>query len=164
MPVEIVYVREDYIEGFWACLDAVAKERRWLGAFEGYPLESLRKFARGMIETDNAQYFALDGAKVVGWIDISPSTLPVSLHVGSLGMGILAEYRGQGIGKGLMQAALDKAKAKGLKRVELEVYPHNTAAIALYQRFGFSEEGRRKNAALLDAGFVDLIMMGLCFI
>lgn len=163
MPVEIAYIREEHIEGFWACLDSVAKERRWLGAFEGYPLESMRKFVLGMIESDNAQFVALDGTKVVGWIDIGPSRLPVSPHVGSLGMGILAEYRGQGIGKRLMNAALAKAKANGLKRVELEVYPHNTAGIALYKSVGFIEEGRRKNAALLDEGYVDLVMMGLWF-
>jgi ribosomal protein S18 acetylase RimI-like enzyme len=163
MPIEIVYIREEHIEGFWNCLDSVARERRWLGAFEGYPLDSMRKFVLGMIENDNAQYVALDGEKVVGWIDISPSRLPVSPHVGGLGMGIISAYRGQGIGKRLMNAALEKAKARGIKRVELEVFPHNTAGVALYKSVGFVEEGRRKNAALLDEGYVDLIMMALLF-
>jgi ribosomal protein S18 acetylase RimI-like enzyme len=161
MSVEVRYIREEDIESFWNCLDAVAKERRWLGSFEGYPLESMRNFVLGMIENDNPQFVAFDAGRVVGWIDISPSRLPVSRHVGGLGMGLLADYRGQGIGKRLMQAALAKAQAKGLKRVELEVFPHNTAGIALYKAVGFVEEGRRKNAALLDEGYADLIMMGL---
>lgn len=161
MAVEIVYIREDDIEGFWNCLDSVARERRWLGAFEAHPLDAMRKFVLGMIENDNAQYVALDDGKVVGWIDISPSRRVISPHVGGLGMGILDGYRGQGIGKRLMTAALEKAKSRGIKRVELEVFAHNTAAIALYKRMGFVEEGRCKNAALLDEGYVDLIMMAL---
>jgi RimJ/RimL family protein N-acetyltransferase len=161
MSVEIIYIREEYIEGFWQCLDSVSKERRWLGAFEGYPIDSIRSFVTRMIENDNPQYLAIDDGYVVGWIDISPNRLPVSLHVGTLGMGMLPEYRGQGIGKSLITAALAKAKERGLKRVELEVFPHNTAGIALYKRMGFVEEGRRRNVALLDEGYVDLIMMAL---
>lgn len=161
MPVEVAYIREENIESFWDCLDSVSRERRWLGAFEAYPIETTRKFVLRMIEEDNAQYVALDEGRVVGWIDISPNRLPVSLHVGMLGMGIMKGYRGQGLGKRLMNAALEKAKAKGLKRIELEVFPHNEAGIALYRSTGFVEEGRRKNVALMDEGYVDLIMMGL---
>jgi ribosomal protein S18 acetylase RimI-like enzyme len=162
MPVEIAYIREEHIEGFWNCLDSVARERRWLGAFEAHPFDAMRKFVLGMIENDNAQYVALDeNGKVVAWIDISPSRRVISPHVGSLGMGILADYRRQGIGKRLMTAALEKAKSRGIKRVELEVFAHNTAGIALYKRMGFVEEGRCRNAALLDEGYVDLIMMAL---
>jgi len=163
MPVEIVAIREEHIDGFWQCLDSVARERRWLGGFEAYPIESTREFIMGMIENDNPQFVALDSDKVVGWIDISPSRLPVSTHVGGLGMGLMKGYRGQGLGSKLMQAALDKAREKGLKRVELEVYPHNEAGIALYKKFGFREEGRRIKAAKLDEGYVDLIQMGLWF-
>lgn len=161
MPVEIVPIQENHIDDFWHCLDAVAGERLWLGTFEGYPIESTRTFVKSMIENDNPQFVALDGDTVVGWIDISPSSLPVSAHVGELGMGLLKEYRGQGIGKRLMQTALDKAKQKGLLRVELEVYEHNIAGIKLYEKMGFQHEGARINAAKLDEGYVNLLIMGL---
>lgn len=161
MTVQIVAIQEEHIDRFWQCLDAVARERRWLGAFEGYPIESTLVFVKSMIEQDNPQFVALDGDTVVGWIDINPATLPVSTHVGSLGMGLLADYRGQGIGKKLMLTALEKAKAKGIKRVELEVYRHNTAGIALYESVGFQHEGARSKAAKLDEGYVDLLMMSI---
>ena len=32
---------------------------------------------------------------------------------------------------------------KGFGKLSLEVFPHNTAAIALYRKFGFVEKGRR---------------------
>ena len=161
MAVEIVAIQEGHIKSFWHCLDEVARERLWLGAFEGYPFESTREFVLGMIENDNPQFVAIDGEIVVGWIDINPSRLPVSTHVGGLGMGIRKAYRGQGIGTKLLQSALEKANAKGLKRVELEVYRHNTAGVALYEKFGFQHEGARIKAALLDEGYVDLLLMAV---
>lgn len=161
MAVEIVAIQEEYIEGFWQCVDEVARERLWLGGFEAYPIESTREFVQGMIENDNPQFVALDGDTIVGWIDISPSRLPVSTHVGGLGMGIRKAYRGQGLGTKLMQIALEKATAKGLKRVELEVYRHNTGGIALYEKVGFQHEGARIKSAKLDEGYVDLLIMAL---
>lgn len=163
MTVAIRMIRETDIDSFWACLDSVCRERLWLGSFEGYPIESTRKFVTDMIENDNAQFVAVDGETVVGWIDITPSRLPVSGHVGHLGMGVHRDYRGQGLGKRLILAALEKAKSNGLKRVELEVYRHNTAAIALYERVGFQHEGARMKAAKLDDGYVDLLQMALWF-
>lgn len=161
MPVEINPIQEEHIDDFWKCLDAVARERLWLGSFEGYPIESTRTFVKHMIEVDNPQFVSLDADRVVGWIDISPNGLPVSEHVGGLGMGLLKDHRGQGIGTRLMQTALGKAKQKGLLRIELEVYEHNMAGIKLYEKMGFEHEGARVKAAKLDEGFVNLLMMRL---
>jgi ribosomal-protein-alanine N-acetyltransferase len=48
----------------------------------------------------------------------------------------------QGIATHLLQAALDRAK--GVARVHLEVAEGNAAALALYERFGFTRVGVRK--------------------
>lgn len=53
------------------------------------------------------------------------------------------DVRGQGIANSLLKYALDKIKELKIKRVTLEVNEKNTAAIALYEKFGFTEEGRR---------------------
>ena len=59
-------------------------------------------------------------------------------------------------------AAIDWARERGLHKLSLSVFPHNAAAIALYRKFGFVEEGRlvkqyrRKSGELWDA-----IEMGL---
>ena len=43
----------------------------------------------------------------------------------------------------MVAAAIDWARARGLHKLTLSVFPHNDAAIALYRKFGFVEEGRR---------------------
>jgi GNAT superfamily N-acetyltransferase len=48
------------------------------------------------------------------------------------------EARRSGLGAALVRAALDRARARGCRRVELDVNRANPAAIALYEAFGFS--------------------------
>lgn len=54
------------------------------------------------------------------------------------GMAILPEARGQGVGRGLMSALIEEAKARGDRRMELEVIEQNNPAVCLYQNAGFS--------------------------
>jgi RimJ/RimL family protein N-acetyltransferase len=82
--------------------------------------------------------------------------------VADLGMSVDAARRGQGIGSALLAECIRWARAEGLHKLALEVFPHNEPALALYRRFGFVEEGRlrahyrRRNGELWDA-----IVMGL---
>src|SRR5205085_1487801 len=48
--------------------------------------------------------------------------------------------RGAGLGRALTEAALDAARARGCKRIELDVNEHNTEALALYVACGFERE------------------------
>jgi len=65
-------------------------------------------------------------------------------HVATLGMSVKANWRGKGVGRELMQAALEWAPSGGIKRIELYVYARNAPAIGLYEKFGFVVEGKRK--------------------
>ncbi|HWG63549.1 MAG TPA: GNAT family protein [Streptosporangiaceae bacterium] len=58
-----------------------------------------------------------------------------------------------------MTQALDWASVHGLHRLELSVMAHNDRAIALYERMGFSVEGRRSECLLIDGQFVDELCM-----
>lgn len=58
---------------------------------------------------------------------------------------VLPRYRKLGIGKCIMQKALDIAKARGAVSMTLEVRPSNTPAMALYKKLGFEHAGVRKN-------------------
>lgn len=53
-------------------------------------------------------------------------------------------FRRQHIGTGLIERILSIAAEKNIRGITLEVRAGNAAAIALYQRFGFKTEGRRK--------------------
>ena len=58
---------------------------------------------------------------------------------------VLPEYRRRGIGRALLCAAIDGARARGCAFLTLEVRPSNTGAIRMYESLGFSVMGRRKS-------------------
>jgi RimJ/RimL family protein N-acetyltransferase len=76
-------------------------------------------------------------------------------------MGLLPPYRGRGLGGALLRAVLDEARSQGLSRVELEVYISNRPAIRLYERFGFTREGDKRSARILDGQTEDVLCMAL---
>lgn len=161
MNVPIVPIGETHVESFRACLDAVAREKRYLAQVEAPPLERVRDFVRQGIAGDAAQFVALDGERVVGWADIFPAWAVALAHRGSLGMGVLPEYRGRGIGKRLLEACVAKAWSKGITRIDLESRIDNANAIRLYERLGFRREAVKRNAMRFDGVYYDAVEMTL---
>lgn len=66
-------------------------------------------------------------------------------------------FRGKGLGHVLVQGLLAEGNKKGCSRYTLEVRPSNTEAIALYEKYGFEEVGRRPKY-YQDSGEDALIM------
>ena len=59
-------------------------------------------------------------------------------------LAILPEYRGQGIGRQLLNGVLDKAKQLGCCKVTLEVHETNRRAKQMYEAAGFAEGAARE--------------------
>lgn len=56
-----------------------------------------------------------------------------------------SSYRRQGVARGLLKKAIELAKSQGVADIFLEVRESNTLAKTLYNQFGFTELGIRKN-------------------
>jgi putative acetyltransferase len=82
-----------------------------------------------------------DGGGVVGFATVQERFAGVL----SLGMAILADARGRGGGRALLDAILEHARATGAHKVELEAWVDNSRAIALYAAAGFEVEGVRRD-------------------
>jgi ribosomal protein S18 acetylase RimI-like enzyme len=159
--VEIRAARPDDLESFHTCLDAVARERRWLAMVEAPPLEQVRAVLAQTGESAAIRFVAVEGARVVGWCDVFPNPREGFRHGGTLGMGLRDGYRARGLGAALLRAALEAARARGLARIALEVYDTNVRAITLYRRFGFEQEGVKRAARILDGRMEDIVCMAL---
>jgi ribosomal-protein-alanine N-acetyltransferase len=77
---------------------------------------------------------AADGDEIVGYAGLA--AMPDEAYVQTIA--VVPARRRQGIGALLLTALLDDARRRGLARVGLEVRVDNPAAIALYERFGFT--------------------------
>lgn len=158
----IVAGAERYYESLYRTLDFVAREKKYLAVTEAPPWENALVFYRSLLDGDHPQYLLIgDGDKVLGWCDIAPVFGQSRKHIGVLGVGLLPEARHQGWGAPLMQAAIDKAWANGLTRIELTVRADNLNAKALYEKLGFVHEGLRRRAMRVDGAYFDSNAMAL---
>jgi putative acetyltransferase len=132
---------------------AVAEERDAIGTEPPVDVE-----ARAASWDLDGTFVAVGGGEVVGSLHVAHS----SRGVGELGMALTREWRGRGVGSALMDAAIAWARAQGMHKLSLGVWPHNAAAIALYRKYGFVEEGRRIKHARRQSGELwDIVEMGL---
>lgn len=161
--ISILPIASEHIEGFHKALDTVARERSYLRMFEAFPLEEIRAFVLGMIKDGKPQFVAVAGGDVVGWCDIRRHPFPSDAHAGTLGMGIIPPYRGQGLGRRLIEATLLAARNVGIERVELSVHADNERAIALYEKVGFVREGLARRSVRIDGRYKDTIHMAIIY-
>jgi putative acetyltransferase len=132
---------------------AVAEERDGIAAEP--PVDVERRAASRNLD---CTVVAVEAGEIVGvvFVHVSP------FGYGELGMMVAAAWRGRGVGSALVAAAIEEARRRGLHKLTLGVFPHNAAAIALYRKFGFTEEGRRaKHVRRASGELWDLIEMGL---
>jgi RimJ/RimL family protein N-acetyltransferase len=124
-------------------LKVVVDEKRWLAIQPPVTEAEMADGIRARL-AEGQKLFVLedeeDGA-LVGLINLRPTRIE---GVDSIGMWILAEHRGKGGGRLLVDAAI-QARAPEVHKIELEVWPHNESAIRLYERAGFEREGLRRD-------------------
>jgi ribosomal protein S18 acetylase RimI-like enzyme len=132
---------------------AVAEERDGIATEPPVDVE-----ARAASWTLDGTFVAVAGAEVIGSLH-----LDASRHgFGEIGMAVAREWRGRGVGSALLATAIEWAREQGLHKLSLSVFPHNAAAIAIYRRFGFVEEGRRvKHYRRASGELWDAVDMGL---
>jgi len=134
---------------------AVAGERAGIAT---EPPVDIDERAAQFAHTAAGSVVAVAGGQVVGMLHVEASR-----HgFGEIGMLVDRGWRGRGVGSALVQAAISRARDQGLHKLCLEVFAHNTAAIALYRKSGFVEEGQRIGQYRRASGELwDSIVMGL---
>jgi ribosomal protein S18 acetylase RimI-like enzyme len=132
---------------------AVAEERDGIATEPPVDVE-----ARAASWTLEGTLVALAGTELIGSLHVASSRF----GFGEIGMAVAREWRGRGVGAALLGAAIVWARERGLHKLSLSVFPHNAAAIALYRKYGFVEEGRRvKHYRRTSGELWDALDMGL---
>ena len=82
-------------------------------------------------------------------------------HSGVLAISVRPAYRGEGLGSSLLRSLIEWAEANPeVEKLGLAVFATNQRAIALHEKFGFQEEGRRLREVKLESGqYVDDVLM-----
>ncbi len=96
---------------------------------------------------------------VVGWVHINVPELDKLGHTAELTVGVIEEYRGNGIGTNLLERGLEWAERQGLEKIYNSVPATNQDAIAFLESRGWEIEAVRENHYKIDDDYVDEVML-----
>ncbi|ELI6433668.1 GNAT family N-acetyltransferase [Aeromonas salmonicida subsp. salmonicida] len=124
------------------------------------PTPPLSQWQKRLESSDVVALVAEVDGLLVGQISLHMEPNPRRKHVAGIGMGVRDDWAGKRVGSALMAAALDLADNwLNLRRIELTVYRDNAAALALYRKFGFEQEGLARGYAFRQGEYVDALYM-----
>ncbi len=159
MAVTVRNATLDDLDELMAQRAEVAGEGRWIAAELPLDEERDRKTFAESAERGSLFVAEVDG-EIVGMLGMD---VPRYL-VADLGMQVRDGYRGQGIGSALLERAIEYAREQGCHKIALQHWPHNESARALYEKYGFEQEGYlrrqypRKNGEIWDAVVMGLLL------
>jgi phosphinothricin acetyltransferase len=104
---------------------------------------------------------ARQAGDILGWAALSPvSSRPVYRGVAEVSIYVAARARGQGIGRGLLQALIAESTSHGVWTLQAGIFPENTASIKLHRRAGFRLVGTRERIGqMTDGRWRDTILL-----
>lgn len=82
-------------------------------------------------------------------------------HTAELGISVVKEYWGKGIGSRIMNMLIQEAKDRGITKINLKVRADNERAKALYKKFGFVKEGYSTRMLKINDQYFDGEYWGL---
>ena len=154
-------VRSDECSSFLEFMNKTDEETDYMSTAPGERQISPFQLSWYLKSGFQVSFIALNHQKIIGQISGfyilgKGQRLKHSIHIG---ISVLKEYWGQGVGTALMDHFIQWATEMGLERIELHVMCHNTSAIQLYKKNGFQIEGVRRKSIKIKEDYIDEYLM-----
>ena len=152
------YFIDEMKPGDWEQVRSIFRE----GIATGYTTfetdaPSWEKWDAGHLEV--ARLVARNGDEVLGWAALSPvSNRDAYRGVAELSVSVKEENRGQGIGRALLEALIERSERSEIWTLQAAIFPENTASVKLHLRCGFREVGRRERIGKLNGTWRDTLL------
>lgn len=155
MEIEI----EEMAEMDWPAVEAIYREGIETGdaTFETQA-PSWEQFDAGHLR--DGRLVAKSGDTIVGWVALSPvSGRCVYRGVAEVNIYIKTSARGQGVGKALLKAVVERSERAGLWTLQTGIFPENMSSLALHRHCGFRMVGYRERIGQMHGLWRDVVLM-----
>ena len=127
------------------------------------PEEMSENLANLYESPNNVLMVALADGKVIGTASVKASAKKRMEHIGEIGISILKDYWGFGLGSLMMEELIEWAQeSEMIRRLELTVQHRNQRAVHVYEKIGFTTEAIMPRGAKTDDGeFLDVHLMSM---
>lgn len=146
---------------FYKCFCSIVEEEKFFHFVKAPSKAGMSNFFEKSMKNEIPFFVAKLDNNVIGWIDVRPYYDKTMSHNAELATGLLYDYRGKGIGRELIKAAIKESKKKGVEFLRLKVLSSNLTAIKFYVNNGFVEEGRQVGIVKISNRIEDFILMYL---
>lgn len=161
----IRYPTKEDLKQMWEYINTLSKERTFI-RFQGEEIslvdeeKFLNSFLENISQRKAVQLLVIHDGKIIGISDIMMKEL-AEKHIGVFGITVAKNFRGQGVGKMLMEFLINEAKRNiaQLEIIVLDVFASNSLAKSMYQKFGFVEYGVLPKGVKLEKGYADRVFM-----
>jgi RimJ/RimL family protein N-acetyltransferase len=152
-------IKHDDAESFVNLIKKVESESKFMlfesGERSISPEEQVKRI-EVMRKSENSTIFiAEEDNQLIGYLIAIGGNAKRNKHSAYLVIGVLAQYRGLGIGTQLFEQLEKWAAEHNVHRLELTVVTRNEAGIRLYKKMGFAIEGTKRHSLYIDGNFVD---------
>jgi len=107
-----------------------------------------------------ARLVARQGDALAGWAALSPvSQRCVYGGVAEISVYVSDLHRGLGVGRKLLEALINESEQNGIWTLQAGIFPENVGSLALHQRCGFREVGRRERIGKMNGAWRDAILL-----
>ena len=165
--IEIIEPSMEWLDEILVFVNKLAKEDTFLSFHPGKEISRADEeiWLKNVIERakngSGYLFWAVYNGKIVGSVDVHRGSSVRSWHVGTIGLMVDEEFRGEGLGKFLLEFVVNKACEVGMRTVILELFSDNGIAYSLYKKVGFVEYGRLLDGLYRQNKFSDQVWMYL---
>lgn len=141
-------------------MSEIYREGRWFVGDKGPSPGALARRLRALHPAQELILVAEASPGPVGWLEATRYQPRRLAHVATLTLAVAPQWRGRGAGTLLMRAVPPWARRVGIAKLRLDVRAGNVAARALYEKEGFTVEGREVGHVRTEDGYEDNLLMG----
>jgi RimJ/RimL family protein N-acetyltransferase len=168
--VTLRVIRWEDLDGLLSFINSLVKEKQGdsrSGLYTGFDTKVTREeeaewLAQSLVEIEGGEVIniiAEIGGKIIANGEVTRGRYKDTRHYGHMGLTMISRYRGQGIGRMIIETLVRESRRAGLRTLDVEFLAENETARRAYQKGGFKQAGIIPRKIFRDGKYFDGLIM-----